>query len=86
MILSFKEQLRRAAEKQYAVVAPDFPNLSFARLLIRQAEEQKAPLILSYHDSFVDACEFRTLDTFFRILREECEQSSVPLTIHLDHA
>ena len=86
MILSFREQLQRAEEHHYAVIAPDFPNLGFARLLIHEAEKLKAPLLLSYHDSFIQACETSTLESFFRILRDECEMASVPLTIHLDHA
>lgn len=86
MIVSYKEQLHRAEVNKYAVIAPDFPNLGFARMLIRQAEALNAPLILSYHDSFMDACELRSIEVFFRVLRDECEASSVPLTIHLDHA
>lgn len=86
MIVNYKEQLQRAEVSKYAVIAPDFPNLGFARMLIRQAEALNAPLILSYHDSFMNACELRTIEIFFRVLRDECEASPVPLTIHLDHA
>jgi len=86
MILGFREQLQKAEENHYAVIAPDFPNLGFVRMLIEQAERLRAPLLLSYHDSFIKARETRSLETFFRILRDECEMSSVPLTIHLDHA
>ena len=46
MIVSYKEQLHMADENKYAVIAPDFPNLGFARILIRQADDLVAPLIL----------------------------------------
>jgi len=48
MLVTLTEVLEQAEIGSYGVVAPDFPSLYSAQLMIQLAEELRAPLILSY--------------------------------------
>lgn len=86
MLVSLPKMLADAEAGQYAVIAPDFPNLLVLQLLIEQAERLKAPLLLSFAPSLRDDLSPRQYARFIRQVREEAQISSVPLGLHLDHA
>jgi ketose-bisphosphate aldolase len=86
MLRTLKELLQEADKGRYAVLAPDFPNLYVARVLMEYAEELKAPLALSYAMQFKPYRDLKSFERFIRVVREEAEAASVPVALHLDHA
>ena len=85
MIATLSEILNKADQSGYAVIAPDFPSLFIARILIEEADAQGAPLVLSYSTSFKPMRDVTSYATFIRVVREEIEQAAVPIALHLDH-
>jgi len=86
MLITLSELLARADAEKYAVIAPDFPSLFLARTMLEQAEELRAPLILSYATLFKPMCDLTDYSRFIRVVREEAESASTPVVLHLDHA
>ncbi len=86
MIVSLQKMLAAAERGNYAVIAPDFPDLMVVQLLIEQAERLKAPLLLSFAPGLKYDMSTRQYARFIRIVREEAQMASVPLGLHLDHA
>ncbi len=83
---SLKDILHAADQGGYAVIAPDFTNLSMARAMIQTAAELNAPLILSYSTLFKPIMDVSRYDRFIRIVLDEIEDASIPICLHLDHA
>ena len=86
MLKTLSEVLAQAEQGGYAVIAPDFPTLYIARILMETAEAVQAPLILSYSTSFKPIRDLRSYAHFVRVVRDEAESYSVPIVFHLDHA
>jgi len=86
MLTTLASLLEAAERGNYAVIAPDFPNLYAARILLEQAEVHRAPLILSYATIFKPMRDVQRYDRFIEIVRREAEQVTVPVALHLDHA
>jgi ketose-bisphosphate aldolase len=86
MIVNLSQILRKAEEGKFAVIAPDFISLFMAKVMIEQAEELQAPLILSYSALFKPILDVRRYDSFIRIIRDEIEAVDVPICLHQDHA
>ena len=86
MLTSLKTILQQAEKGSYAVLAPDFPSLFVARVLLQCAEECNAPLILSYSTVFKPMCDLGNYARFIRTLRDEIEHLRIPVSLHLDHA
>ena len=86
MLITLSELLTQAEIGRYAVVAPDFPSLFMARTMLEQAEELRAPLILSYATQFKPMRDIKDYSRFIRVVREEAELASIPVVLHLDHA
>jgi len=86
MITTLKSLLQHAEKYNCAVLAPDFHSLFVMQALLEQAEDMDAPLILSYvvgFKSIMDVCRYQD---FISIVRNEIEQGSIPVCLHLDHA
>jgi ketose-bisphosphate aldolase len=86
MITTLTEILAQAEEGGYAVIAPDFTSLRVARVMVEQAEEMRAPLILSYSTAFKSFMGVSSYAKFIQIVRDEIQAASVPICLHLDHA
>jgi ketose-bisphosphate aldolase/C_GCAxxG_C_C family probable redox protein len=70
----------------YAVIAPDFPSLFLARLLIDTAEAARAPVLLSHAPSLKPSVDLRQYRAFIQAVRAEAEASTTAVGLHLDHA
>lgn len=86
MLLSLSEVLTVAQKNHYAVIAPDFFNLDFAQILLHCAEENQAPIILSFCDSKFNTFEFNDEVRCLTLARDLAAKSSIPVVYHLDHA
>jgi len=86
MITTLKSLLQHAENHNSAVLAPDFHSLFVMRAFLEQAEEMRAPLILSYVVGFKPIMEMRQYKDYINIIRKEIEQLSIPVCLHLDHA
>lgn len=85
MLVTLTEILKEAEKGKYAVIAPDFTSIFVAMTMIEQAEELKAPLILSYTTAFKPIMAVRSYKKFIRIILDEIEAVDVNICLHLDH-
>lgn len=83
MLVSFKEMLEDAFARKYAVGA--FNCLSLENVLgaIQAAEELRSPLILQLAEV---QFPYSPLEMMAPIFLKAAEQSTMPVTVHLDHA
>ncbi|WP_277679390.1 class II fructose-bisphosphate aldolase [Gracilibacillus dipsosauri] len=82
MLVTLKENLRKADEGKYAVGQFNCPTLESARAAIEAAEELNAPIILAHaevHDELIP------IEMIGPLLIHLATQASVPVTVHLDH-
>lgn len=82
MLVTLKDNLKKAEEGNYAVGAFNVPTLESARAAIEAAEELEAPIILAHaevHDDIVP------IELIGPILIEMAKNARVPVTVHLDH-
>ena len=86
MLKTLVEVLSVAQKNKYAVIAPDFFSLDFAKILLECGEKYQAPLILSYFENNKETFELKELGKCIRIVREESARASIPVVLHLDHA
>jgi fructose-bisphosphate aldolase, class II len=86
LIVPLSSMLSDAEAGGYAVIAPDFPSLSIARLLIDTAEKSKAPVLLSHAPSLKPSVDLRQYRSFIQAVRAEAESSTTAVGLHLDHA
>jgi fructose-bisphosphate aldolase class II len=86
MLVTLAELLKDADQHGYAIIAPDFPTIQVANSLISCAEENQAPLALSFSPSLKPATGVANYAHFIRIIREFAAQAKIPVALHLDHA
>jgi fructose-bisphosphate aldolase class II len=86
MLITLTEILAEAEKGNYAVIAPDFTSIFVAMNMIEQAEESRAPLILSYTTAFKPIMAVRSYQKFIRLILDEIEAVDVKICLHLDHA
>jgi fructose-bisphosphate aldolase class II len=86
MLTTLVSILERAESGGYAVIAPDFSSILTARTMLKIAEDQQAPLILSYSTHFKPICDVSSYSRFIEIVRNEIEHVNIPVALHLDHA
>lgn len=82
MLVSLKEILKIAEEKQIAVGSFNTPNLESLRAVIDAAEELDVPVIIQFaqcHESWIP------LPIIGPIMVEQAKKASVPVCVHLDH-
>ncbi|GCF95119.1 hypothetical protein NRIC_30100 [Enterococcus florum] len=82
MLVTLKELLTDAKEKQYAVGAFNVPNLEAIRAVIQAAEELNTPVILQHaevHENLVSIEEIGPVMLAF------AQKAKVPVAVHLDH-
>ncbi len=81
MLVTLAEILRPA--DSYAVIAPDFLTAGMLRHYLAAAERYQAPLIASYPPLPLDS--FRHFRRWTAKLRSLCEDTAIPICLHLDH-
>ncbi len=82
MLVTLKEILKIAEEKQTAVGAFNAANLESLEAVIMAAEELNMPVILQFaqcHESWV------SLDLIGPVMVAEAQKAAVPVCVHLDH-
>lgn len=82
MLVTLKELLMEAKEKQYAVGAFNVPNLEAVRAVIEAAEELQSPIILQHaevHEGLV------SIEEIGPVMLEYARKAKVPVAVHLDH-
>ncbi|SHM56892.1 class II fructose-bisphosphate aldolase [Gracilibacillus kekensis] len=82
MLVTLKENLKKADEGNYAVGQFNCPTLESARGAIEAAEDLQAPIILAHaevHDEIIP------IELIGPVLVRLAKEASVPVTVHLDH-
>ena len=83
MLVTLSEILAPAKEEKYAVIAPDFLSIGMLKHYLRAAEKHGAPVVASYPPLPID--RFRRFDRWTGKIRALCQESTVPVCLHLDH-
>ncbi len=84
-LVSMKEMLITAKEKQYAVGQFNLNNLEFTQAILQAAEEEKSPVILGVSEGAARYMGgFKTVVKMVEGLMEDYK-TTVPVAIHLDH-
>ncbi len=81
-LITMKEILQESVEKRYAVGAFDTFDHSMTEAILRGAEAVNRPVILMVVEPLFTAPHF---EWFFKYLVQRCEESTVPVALHLDH-
>ncbi|MBS6398076.1 MAG: class II fructose-bisphosphate aldolase [Clostridiales bacterium] len=82
MIVTLKEILKIAEEKQFAVGSFNTPNLESLRAVMEAAEELKLPVIVQ----FAQCHEiYEPLEVMGPVMVALAKRASVPVCVHLDH-
>lgn len=82
-IVDMKAMLAHAYANGYAVGAFDAVSLDFITAIVKAAEAQRAPVILSVAESHFDYFDFELLMV---AMETAAKRASVPVAIHMDHA
>ncbi|MEI3612074.1 class II fructose-1,6-bisphosphate aldolase [Pseudogracilibacillus sp. SO30301A] len=84
-LVSMKEMLNIAKEKQYAVGQFNINNLEYTQGILQAAEEEKSPVILGVSEGAARYMGgFKLVVVMVKALMEEYK-TTVPVAIHLDH-
>lgn len=81
MLMNMKELLKVAYKHHFAVGSFNVANSEFVRVVIESAEEKNAPAIIQIHPNELELVG----DEFIAYVREKCQNTKVPMAIHLDH-
>lgn len=81
-LANFKEMLKDATEKKYAVLATDPPFFHFAQAVIEAAIEKKSPVIIQVGDGLDKYFCYKNL---WEPLISMAKNAPVPVAINLDH-
>lgn len=82
MLVTLKEIMKIAEEKQIAVGAFNTPNLEALQAILGAAEELKLPVIIQFaqcHEPWIP------LELIGPIMVEAAKKAAVPVCVHLDH-
>lgn len=82
MLISLKEILAIAEEKNYAVGAFNTPNLECLNAVLQAAEELALPVIISHAEVHEPVSPLKIIGP---IMVEAAKKASVPVCVHLDH-
>ena len=83
MLVTLNELLIPAQKDEYAVIAPDFLNLSMLKHYLAVAEIYNTPIIASYPSLPPNGFPFGS--RLIKRARELCKATTVPICLHLDH-
>ncbi len=82
MLVTMKELMKDAKEKQYAVGCYNAINLDMIRGIIQAAEEENSPVMLCHAEVHF---QLTPLNVIAPIMIEEAKRAKVPVGVHLDH-
>lgn len=82
MLVTLKEILALAEEKQCAVGAFNTPNLECVTAVLRAAEKQNVPVIISHAELHEDVSPLAVIGP---VMVQAAKAAKVPVCVHLDH-
>lgn len=82
MLVEFREILKEANEKGYAVPAFNVYNMETAMGVIQAAEEMKSPVIMQFYSRLAST---GVADYLAPVILKAAEKATVPVCMHLDH-
>lgn len=82
MLVEFREILKDANEKGYAVPAFNVYNMETAMGVIQAAEEMKSPVIMQFYSRLAST---GVADYLAPVILKAAEKATVPVCMHLDH-
>ena len=82
MLVNFKEILKDAKEKGYAVPAFNVYNMETTMGIIKAAEEMKSPVIMQFYSRLATT---GVADYLAPVMLKAAEKATVPVCLHLDH-
>lgn len=85
-LVSMKELLDRAKEKNYAVGAFDTMDRVTTEAILEAAEETATPIILMVVPPCVNTGMMPDAEEFMHYVVNRCSRSPIPVALHLDHA
>jgi len=84
-LVSMKEMLEIARDKQYAVGQFNMNNMEYTQAILQAAEEEKSPVIIGVSEGAARYCGgFNVVVAMVKSLMDSY-QTTVPVAIHLDH-
>src|SRR5699024_10668150 len=84
-LVSMKEMLEIARDKQYAVGQFNMNNMEYTQAILQAAEEEKSPVIIGVSERAARYCGgFNVVVAMVKSLMDSY-QTTVPVAIHLDH-
>lgn len=82
MLVSSKQMILDAQKGGYAVGCFNTSDLEITKAIIRAAETQKSPVMVATSEK---AIQYGGLETLAALIKQEAENSSIPVALHLDH-
>jgi fructose-bisphosphate aldolase, class II len=82
MFTPTKKILEKARRGNYAVAHFNINNMEIAQAVVKAAEKQKAPIILSTSEG---AIKYAGMEMLYNIAKTLAKNSNVPIAFHLDH-
>lgn len=86
MLVTMKQILDEARDKNYAVGAFDTMDRVTTEAILNAAEETRTPVILMVVPPCVNPAMMPDADEFMHYVVERSSRSTVPVAVHLDHA
>ncbi|BDD01250.1 ketose 1,6-bisphosphate aldolase [Persicobacter psychrovividus] len=81
-LVSLREIVQDAYQRQYAVGAFNVVNLDFLEAIVNAAEEKQSPVILNIAEVHFP---FVTVEHIVPAIKAVCEKSKIPFALNLDH-
>ena len=81
-LVNMRTVLKKAQEENYAVPAFNVCNLEYVNVVIKTAEEMRAPVIISLHPVEI---EYAGLEEITQLIKYKAQKAVVPVVLHLDH-
>lgn len=83
MFINLSEELKKARNEGYAILAFNTANLEVTKAICKAAKETESTIIIQTTPS---AIEYAGLKQLFDIVKNEIEATGIKAAIHLDHA
>ena len=82
MLVNAKQMLKKASKEGYAVGAFNTSNLEFTKMIIKAAEDLKAPVIVQVSTKAIDYAGIKEISN---IVQTIAKNAKIPVALHLDH-
>ena len=83
MLINLQEMLKYAQENNCAVGSFNIYNIESAQAVIRAAQMEKSPVIISFGESYTS---HTSLAVIAGVVKNLCQSHDLPVVLHLDHS